>query len=159
MHVALRERDLDVVIAERLVDGFVKLVDELHPDVARRDEDAQLEVERTLAEAAEDRTRRGLAEDVLVGLRGLQQQLARELGVRAVGGRRREMTTRVIGSVKVQLMRREVTKLLVGHDHLATIEVDDRRRAHPDLLHEAVDVADGHEVTDADRAFEQDDDA
>src|SRR5690606_24571471 len=48
---------------------------------------------------------------------------------------------------------------LVGHHHHLAIGIDDVGGADADTVHRAGDVADGHQVADAYRALEQDDQA
>ena len=62
MHILLRERNLDVVLAQHALDGDVQLVPERLARVYAVGERAHLEVERAVAESDEEDGRLGLAQ-------------------------------------------------------------------------------------------------
>ena len=156
--VDLAEGDVDAGCRELAVDDPVDLIDG-HVAVGQLvDVDAQFVVQRALAEIEEVDDRRRVLEYPRVVAGSLQQQLAHQLEVGAVGH------AELDGDAGDGVRQRPVDQLagdegLVRDDDFLAVEIGNGGGADTDAADRAGEVADGHGIADAHRAFEQDDQA
>ena len=136
MHVHLRESDLDIVLAEQLVDLEQQLRGRLDADIVVPHPEAQGEVQGAGAEVGEQHHRRGVLEDVAVAVGHGGQQLHDQGGVAAVGHAHHHVTAhRTAVARPVDEARGH--ELGVGHvDDGVVVGLHDGG-AHADLAHAA----------------------
>ena len=90
MQVALGERNLNARLAKPAINVLMQVTGHLPPGVEVRDPGAQLKIERTVPETAEQHLRLGTLQHSGVGQRALFQRLHDERNVRPIRHAHRE---------------------------------------------------------------------
>ena len=146
------------MFAEQLIDAAVDFVDSWIAIAELLHIQTHLMVEGAGAEVEEVNHRLRLFHDAAIFLRRLQQQFTGLVQVRTVcNPNAQDHPGRGIGQRPVGELGGD--EHLVGHDDLLAVKVGHRGGADTDLTDRAGEGAEGDHITDAHRAFKQDDEA
>ena len=122
------------------------------------DEHAQFEIERAVAETEEQHDRRRCLQYLFVGFGDIEHDLLGARDIAAIGDPDLDHKAGDLAGQR-PVLDRSGDEGLVRHQHFEVVRIGDRDRADLDPRDRADRIADGDQVTDTDRAFEQDDDA